>query len=1020
MQIENVDTSEKGFQKLILKELTENQKYNLSFSSDFDKELCLNQKELFNFLQTTQIEAYEMIISKGKEAFLNRLDKKIRKDGIVDTLKKGIKHFDKTIKLFYSQPVSSLNEQAQKNYTSNIFSVCEELIYSQTNKNRIDLVIFLNGFPIMTFELKNAFTYQAVKHAIRQYQNDRNPKDTIFNFKRCFVHFAMDTDNVFMTTKLNGINTYFLPFNRGLNDGKPEEPFGAGNPLSEEGIKTNYIYKQILTKNSLSNIVDKFVKLIEEVDEDTKKTTEKLIFPRYHQLTAVRNILEDIKEKGIGKRYLIQHSAGSGKSNSISWLAHQLVGLHDSEDMNIFNSIIIVTDRTVLDKQLRDNVIAFADNPNVVGAIIGRGVDSKTTELQTALSNKKKIIISTIQTFPFVLRQMDNITDGKFAIIIDEAHSSQSGETSASLNAVLSDVHIEEIKDEFGDIDNEKLLAQLIENRKMLSNASYFAFTATPKNKTLEIFGQKKQNGKFYPFHTYSMKQAIQEEFILDVLGNYTTYQSFYKLIKSVENNPEFETKDAQKRLRAYAEAHEFSIDQKSRVMIDHFLNDVQKLINNQAKAMVVTKSIESAIKYKLAFDAYLKELNYPCRAIVAFSGKKTYKGIEYTENNMNKFEDDNNNIPKQFKKKEFRFLIVANKYQTGFDEPLLHTMYVDKKLDGVQAIQTLSRLNRAYKPYKKDTFVLDFFNKAEEIKESFKDYYSTTILSEETDVNKLNDLQDNLESLHVYEEKNLDELFEVYYGKEKDRDKLEKIINKSVSYFDDELSEKSKISFKSDAKTFIRTYSYLSKVIDFNVPIWEKMWLYLKLLIPKLHIEREDEEDENILESIDMDSYKLVNEGKKKITLDDGIGELEPIPVSLGGGIKENEFDTLENIIKVFNDRFGNIPWENPTKVNEVLAREIPNEIKADKSILQTIANSSRQNGKDASDKKVKEIMQKFIVAHTDIFKTYVDNKESFQNRYNEYIFDMLLEESKKQIFGNNSNFNNSLLVAQPKPEYT
>lgn len=1019
--IETVDTSEKGFQKLILKELYEKQNYNKSYSSEFDKDLCINKKELLQFIETTQKETYEMILLKGEQAFLNRVDKKIRKDGIVETLKKGVKHFDKTVKLFYAKPVSSLNKKDEDNYNLNIFSVCEELIYSDAHKNRIDLVIFLNGFPIMTFELKNAFTYQAVKHAIRQYQNDRSNKDTIFNFKRCFVHFAMDTDSVFMTTRLSGKKTFFLPFNRGLNDGKPIEPFGAGNPESKDGIKTSYIYKQILTKDSLANIVDKFVKLIEEEDEDTGKVSEKLIFPRYHQLTAVRNILDDIKAKGIGERYLIQHSAGSGKSNSISWLAHQLVGLHNSEDENIFNSIIIVTDRTVLDKQLRENIISFADNPKVVGAIEGKGVDSKTTELQSALANKKKIIISTIQTFPFVLKQMDSITDGKFGIIIDEAHSSQSGETSASLNAVLSDIDVEDIKDEFGDIDNEKLVAQLIDNRKMLSNASYFAFTATPKNKTLEIFGKKHANGKFYPFHTYSMKQAIQEEFILDVLGNYTTYKSYYKLAKAIKDNPKFKTKQAQKELRSYVESHEFSINQKARVMVDHFLNEVQTLINNQAKAMVVTKSIESAIKYKLAFDEYLKELGEPCKAIVAFSGKKTYKGIEYTEVNMNNFEE-NNNIPKQFKKNEYRFLIVANKYQTGFDQPLLHTMYVDKKLSDVQAIQTLSRLNRAYKPYKKDTFVLDFFNKAEEIKEAFKDYYSTTVLSEATDVNKLNDLQDNLESKHVYDEENLDELFEVYYGKEQNRAKLEGIINRSADYFKEELKEKEKIDFKSDAKTFVRTYSYLSKILDFENPIWEKMWLYLKLLIPKLKINKDDEDkEENILASIDMDSYRLSREGKKKITLDDEIGELDPVPVSEGGGDREEEYDTLENILKAFNERFGDIDWKEFDKAQDILVKEIPNTLKADSGILQTIANSSRQNGKDASDKKVKEVMQKFITANTEIFKTYVDNKESFQNRYNEYIFDILIEEANK--FANNKTYINNpediLLAAEPKSEY-
>lgn len=989
--MQHIDTSEKGFQKLIVKELVDSKDYIQTFSADFDKEFFIDKAQLLSFIQETQPDAMSMIETKGKRAFLVRLDKKIRADGIVEALRKGIKYFDKTIQLFYPEPVSNLNEQTKKNYNSNIFSITEELVYSDAHANRLDLVIFINGLPVITMELKNAFTGQAVKHAIRQYQNDRDPKDQLLSFGRCLVHFAVDTDNVFMTTELKGKKTFFLPFNKGQNEGKPFPPYGAGNPLNPNGIKTEYLYKEVLTKSSLSNIIEKFAQLLVEKDPDSGKKSKKMIFPRYHQLTAVREILTHVQDNGVGKRYLVQHSAGSGKSNSITWLAHQLVGQHDSDDNAIFDSVIVVTDRTVLDKQIRDNIKAFAQVKNVVEAITGKS-DTKTGQLASALANRKKIIITTVQTFPFVLKEIDALGDANFAIIIDEAHSSQSGDTAAKMNAVLANKDIEELRDEEGNIDTESFIDYLVEARQMLTNASYFAFTATPKNKTLETFGTEHENGKFYPFHLYSMKQAIEEEFILDVLKNYTTYNSFYKLVKAVEDNPEFETSQAQKKLRVYVEGHEFSIAQKSHVMLDHFHSDVKHLINGKAKAMVVTKSIEIAIKYKQAFDKYLKEINSPYKAIVAFSGTKNYKGIDYTEVSMNSFEDTGNDIPKQFKKDEYRFLVVANKYQTGFDEPLLHTMYVDKKLSDVQAVQTLSRLNRAYKPYKKDTFVLDFYNKAEEIKEAFDDYYTTTILSEATDPNKLNDLQDGLEHHQVYCEDDLNNLFEKYYDEQSSRQEVDSIIDRGVAIFNDELSEDHKIDFKVKAKAFVRTYSYLSKLLDFKMPIWEKMWLYLKLLIPKLHIEG-DEDEENIIEAINMDSYRLTREQKTNINLNPKDGELDPISVDTGGGKTEEDTDSLESILKAFNDRFGDINWADPDKVNEILTKSIPEALKDDASMISTMQNSDRQNAKIALDKKVKEIMQNLMFSHTEIFKKFVDD-DSFQKRYQEFIFDVMWDD--------------------------
>lgn len=1005
------DTSEKGFQKLIAKELAEKQGYIETYSNDFDREFCINKNQLLEFIKNSQHEKYDFIMKKGVRDFLTRLDSKIRKDGIISVLRKGVKHLDNTISLFFPQPNSVYNAKDKERYEANIFSVTQELVYTDNNKNRLDLVVFLNGLPIITLELKNAFTHQAVKNAIKQYRNDRSNKDTIFNLARCLVHFASDTDLVYMTTEIKGNNTIFMPFNKGLNDGKPYPPFGAGNPVNTSGIKTSYLWEEILTKESLSNIIEKFVHLKKEKD-DNGKEKKTLIFPRYHQLTCVRELLKDAKENGVGKRCLIQHSAGSGKSNSITWLSHQLVGLYDKTNINpLFDSIVIVTDRTNLDEQIRNNIKEFAQVKNLVEAITGSSTDikrlnpketsfSKTTHMRLALENNKRIIICTVQTFPFVLEAVQNIKNKNIAFIIDEAHSSQSGQAAASMNAVFSAEDIPEIKkDEEGNIDTEDLVNYLIESRKMLKNASYFAFTATPKNKTLETFGTKQKNGEFLAFHNYSMKQAIEEEYILDVLQKYTTYKSYYKIKKelSASEEKEYETKNANKKLKSFVESNELAIIEKTQIMVNHFNKHVRHLINNNAKAMVVTKSIESAMKYKDAFDKYLAGLRLSYKAIVAFSGKKAhYKtGIELSEADMNKFPDGNNNIPKQFKKSDYKFLIVANKYQTGFDEPYLHTMYVDKELSDVQAVQTLSRLNRACKPYKEDTFVLDFYNDVEDIQKAFEPYYSTTILSMETDVNKINDLQDVLDEAQIYDEENIKEFFELYYTNS-DRMILESMIDNSVSLFGSILDKEQQIDFKSNSKSFVRTYSYLSKLLDFNKPYWEMLWLFLKHLIPKLKIDN-DEIDENILNDIDMESYRINRIGTKKISLSENGGIIDPIPVSNGGGLSEKKYDTLDNIISEFNRRFGNINWGDDVDAKEaekILIEQIPDKMKTNLEVLKSIINSDRDNAKITSDEKVQDLMQSLMFTHTGIYKKFVSD-DDFKNRYLEFIFDIMWNEN-------------------------
>lgn len=1000
------DTSERGFQKFITNYLVTEHKFIETTSNEFDREFCINTNQVLAFIEATQKDAFEMIQKKGERSFLVRLDEKIKELGVIEVLRKGVKHFDKTIELFYHKPSSNYNAKDAARYAANLFSVTQELKYSLSHENRLDLTVFVNGIPVITCELKNPLSGQYVQNGIRQYQNDRNPKDKLMSFARCMVHFAADTEQVFMCSELieksATKSSYFIPFNKGLNDGKAKPPFGAGNPVNPKGLKTHYLWEEVLSKDSLANIIDKFAQVIEETDEDTGKKKKKMIFPRYHQLTSVKQILIHAKENGIGQKYLIQHSAGSGKSKSIAWLSHQLHGLFDKTGTtNIFDSVIVITDRTVLDKQLSEEIKQFSPTMGIVAAITSDSA-SKTTNLREAIANKKKVIICTIQTFPHLLKEMEDLGSLKFAIIIDEAHSSQSGETSAKMNAVLSNKGEDE-EDEDEPTLEDKINA-LIESRKMIKNGSYFAFTATPKNKTLETFGVPRKYIKdgeektaFDAFHLYSMKQAIEEEFILDVLLNYTTYSSFYKLIKSVEENPEFDTKQAQKKLRAYVEGHEFAIAEKAKIMIDHFHRDVKHLINGEAKTMIVTKSIIAAIKYKHAFDEYLKEIKSPWKVIVAFSGKKEYKGNEYDETGMNNFESYKTDIPKNFKKKQYRFLIVANKYQTGFDQPLLHTMYVDKKLRDVQAVQTLSRLNRAYKPWKKDTFVLDFYNSAEEIKEAFDPYYTSTILSEETSPNKLNDLLDALEKFEVYNEEIVKDFFEKY-SNNADRTVLDPIIDSAAHIFKYDLNIDKQIDFKIKVKSFLRTYSYLAKLLDFNNLYWEQLWWYLKYLLPKLTIDENEDLAQGIIESIDMDSYRPAKQGTEKISLVEDPGFVTPIPVGVGGGKSEPELDTLENILNAFNQRFGDIDWTNKDKVNEILTQQIPADMKADGKIMDAINTSpDKQNAKISSDKKVEELMQQYLFTQTEIFKKFSTDKD-FERRYKEFIFDTLWTQQGKQ----------------------
>lgn len=970
------NTKESGLETLIVNCLVNSNGYELGQNKDYNKDYAIDETRLFKFLQDTQPEKLEKLglfksdINKAK--FLNRLQGEITKNGIIDVLRKGMKIYPVTLDLYYLTP-SWKNDKAKELYSKNIFSVTRQLMYSRDNtKLALDFVVFINGLPIITSELKNKLTKQNVADAVYQYKTDRDPRELLFNFGRCMVHFAVDDSEIKMCTKLDGKKSWFLPFNKGYRD-------GAGNPPNPNGIKTDYLWKQILVKEELSNIIENYAQIVEEKDEETKKIKRTQIFPRYHQLVGVKSILADVREKGVGQKYLIQHSAGSGKSNSIAWLAHQLVSINKDEK-EVFDSIIVVTDRINLDKQIKNTIKSFIQVANTVGHAESSG------DLKKLLQDGKKIIITIVHKFPYILEDIGNQhRKNNFAIIIDEAHSSQSGNMSAKMNMALTD--------KYGDSDEETIedkILKILEGRKMLTNASYFAFTATPKNKTLEMFGVPyPADGKIKhrPFHVYTMKQATQEGFIIDVLKDYTTIKSYYKIAKIVEDDPMFDKKRAQKKLRKYVESNEKAIELKSEIMVDHFHNQViaKGKIGGKARAMVITSSIERAIQYYYSISAYLEKRKSQFKAIVAFSGEHEFGDKRLTESSINGFLSSE--IEKKFKKDPYRILVVANKFQTGYDEPLLHTMYVDKVLTDIKAVQTLSRLNRAH-PQKYDTFVLDFANETDIIKGAFSKYYTTTILSDETDPDKLNDLESDIRRHHVFTDCHVETLVELYLNGA-ERDKLDPILDVCAHNYKYELDEDGQIDFKSKVKAFTRTYGFLASILPYGNADWEKLSIFLNFLISKLPSPKEDDLSKGILEAIDLDSYRAEAQTKMSIVLEDSpYYEIGPVPTSAGGGRTEPELDLLSNILSSFHDLFGNIPWKDEDQVKKHIA-SIPEVVAKDKDYQNAMKNSDKQNAKIESQKAVNRAVINLMTDNMEIFKQYNDN-ESFKKWLSDMVFNI------------------------------
>ena len=927
------DFTEKRFEQDIEYYLCNHGGYIKGDPKVFDRKLALDVKTFVSFIKATQPNAwekYEKIYGADSESkIVDRFCRVVKNEGLLKVLRQGFVDRGIKFRVVFFKPETSLNELSRKQYEGNVLHCTRQLHYSLLNENSIDIVLFLNGIPVVSMELKCQFTGQNVSNAINQYKFDRASKDEIFAFnERVLVHFAVDLSNVYMTTRLEGASTYFLPFNQGSNGAG--NVGGKGNPINEDGYDTAYLWEKILCKDKLLEILHKYLHLQIEKDDKGNVKSKRMIFPRYHQLDVVTKLLADVKENGAGKSYLIQHSAGSGKSNSIAWLAHRLSGLHDAKDEKIFQSVIIVTDRRVLDSQLQNTVYQFDHVEGVV-----QKIDKNAQQLKDAIEAGTGIIITTLQKFPVIYKEVQT-GHNRFAIIIDEAHSSQTGDAAKKLKRALADTEkaleeyaeLEYAEEETKKDDEDKLLDELA-SHGVHENMSFFAFTATPKEKTLQIFGRPDAEGRYHPYHIYSMRQAIEEGFILDVLKNYMTYKMYYKIAKNIPDDPELNTTAGINAIRNYESLHPHNISQKTAVMLEHFRSVTMHKIGGRAKAMIVTPSRLHAVRYLLEFKRQIKDKGYAdLDVLVAFSGEVDDNGEPYTEEKLNKTKDGETikekALPAAFHTDEFGMLIVAEKYQTGFDEPLLHTMFVDKKLSGVKAVQTLSRLNRTTKG-KQDTFVLDFVNSAEDIKKSFEPYFEETVLEEETDPNVIYDIKGTLDEYRVYQEAEIESFAKVFYSNKEqrygDEGKLKAKLQPAIDRYN-ALDDEKKDLFKGTLARFNRIYAFITQVCRMFDKDIHKFSVYAKFLykfLPKGGGTKVDVDDKVLLEY-----YKLEKEFEGNI-------ELEPAregfrPISGEAGRREEKKDPLTVIIDKINLAFGT----NFTEMDKVLL-QIENDYVAD-----------------------------------------------------------------------------------------
>ena len=957
--------------------------YRRRKAEDYDRTLCLLPRDVVDFVLATQPKEWKKLEQHHgaavREQFLKRLATEIERRGVLDLLRNGIKDSGCKFRLAYFRPASGLNEETRRLHAANLFSVVRQVRYSTKNENCLDLVLYLNGIPIFTAELKSPLSAQDVEDAIRQYKTDRDPREPLLAYGRCLAHFAVDPDLVYVTTKLAGLKTRFLPFNQGKFGGAGNPPV----PPTRGGYATAYLWEDTWSRDSVLDLVRQFVHEVEEEDDRGHKTGKRfIIFPRYQQLDCVRRLISAARASGAGRRYLIQHSAGSGKSFTIGWLAHQLSTLHDPQERRVFDSIIVVTDRRVLDRQLQTVMRQFEQTLGVV-----ENIDTTSRQLKDALESGKTIIVTTLQKFPVIAKEIGELPGRRFALIVDEAHSSQSGESTKSLKEVLSSRSLEEAEAEEGGAATpeeeleDKIVAEMV-RRGPLPNLSTFAFTATPKPKTLELFGTKGADDRFAPFHLYSMRQAIEEGFILDVLANYSTYTAYWKLLKKIEDDPHYDRKKAEYLLKSFVELHPHAIAEKVKICAEHFAASVQVEIGGRAKAMIVTRSRLHAVRYKLAVDKYVAERGYPFKALVAFSGSVQDGGHSYTESSMNGFPETQ--TAKTFERAEYRFLIVANKFQTGFDQPLLHTMYVDKKLGGVNAVQTLSRLNRTH-PDKKGTIVLDFANDAAEIKAAFEPYYETTLLSEATDPHLLYEVQSRLSGFPIYTDADVNAFARVYFDAKATQDRLYAVLAPVVGRYGT-LASDEQHDFRRHLTDYVRLYAFLSQVLTFADADLEKLYVFARHLRRLLPADREELPRE-VQQNIDMESYRIQQTGSGKIALERRPGVLDPVSTKTGYGVDPEELETLSRIIAELNERFGlNLGSEHRVTLGQMMEK-----LDDDAALDAAARVNTRENVRLTFDQKVEHVIQEIVDSNFDLYKRITDDRV-FGEVVKNFLFDQYL----------------------------
>jgi len=940
----------------------------------YDKDLCLIPSEVIGFIQETQADKYNLL---KLDQYGDKVDEKIvaniaktykdHKDKTLDLLRNKVKDRGISFDMIYWQPANNKTPEHELSYKQNRLAVVRQLKYSKRNENSIDLVLFVNGIPVVTLELKNELTGQNHHNAIKQYIQDRDPKgEPLLEFKRCLVHFAVGTEKVFMTTELKGKGTFFLPFNRGLDN------------FNENGFATSYLWEDVLTKDSLLDLLQNYINVQTDVEKEYDNTTKnlkekkstKLLFPRFHQRRAVQRLLDTIQQEGVGKNYLIQHSAGSGKSNTITWLAYRLSGFYqkDTDAKALYDSVIIVNDRRVLDKQIQDNIRQLDKTPGLVAYIDG---NKTAQDLKQAIEEGKRIIITTIQKFPVISETIASMPERTYAVIIDEAHSSQSGEAARHLKKSLS---LEEAEKQDVSEDLDDIIADEIKRKGKQPNISFFAFTATPKPKTEELFGRI-VNGKLKAFDTYTMEQAIKEGFIRDVLKNYMSFKRYYKIIKRSDiNDKEYEKKKTVRLLGSYVDLQDHAIERKARIMIEHFVSQTQNEIQGKARAMVVTKSRLHAVRFKRKFDEIMQEMKLPYSALVAFSGtvKDAETNEEYTETGMNQLQGKIS-IPEALKLPQFRLLIAANKFQTGFDEPLLHTMFVDKKLGGAATVQTLSRLNRTMRG-KESTMVLDFVNDPEQVQADFQYYYGENFMEEDnqTDPNSLYTVQSKIDSLNVFYQNEVEAFAEIFFRKGNNYEKLNPILKTVTKRFEEILEEEEQINFKSEAQTFLKLYRFLSQIITFTDVELEKYYVFLTALLKMLPYVKANL-PLDVLGEVELDSYKIQHQYTTDLDLVSENGEMFGMTPGGASGKEEDELDMLTHIIKVLNDTFG----IDLTDEDKVEFKKMKDKIYSNEELMGFFnKNNTKDNIQDKFSEEIDNELLNFINTKLELYNKLSEDR--------------------------------------------